>query len=554
MTNGLLRKRRMIVFAAVCIFIAACFNPISDAQPSALPHLRKQGTATQLIVDAKPFLVLGGELGNSSSSSLEYMRPVWPKLVALNLNTVLMPVYWELLEPAEGKFDFTLVDGLIQEARKHQLRLVPLWFASWKNSMSCYAPAWVKTNQQRFPRAEDKAGNGMEILSPFSQENLAADARAFAAFMRHLREMDSRDHTVIMVQVENEIGMIPDSRDRSASANKLFNQAVPSELMNYLEQRRDALMPELRAVWAAAKFKTRGTWEEVFGPGAGTDENFMAWHFARYTNRVTELGKAEYPLPMFVNAALIRPGHQPGQYPSAGPLPHLMDVWRAGAPQIDFLTPDIYFQNFAEWARKYHQSGNPLFIPEAILGPASAVNALYAVGQHDAIGFSPFSIESVAEPTRSLLASGYDLLAQLAPLILAHQGKNELAGFLPEGPEQRAPQQARLGGYTLNVTYERPSPPATQGAQTAEAIAGGLAIAVGPDEFIFAGTGLVVTFEANTPGLPLVGILSVQEGKYVNGQWQPGRWLNGDQTHQGRHLRLPSGRFDLQRIKLYRYR
>ena len=554
MTNIQLPRHWIVVFAAVCVFAAACPSSICGAEPSSLPHLRKQGAATQLIVDGKPFLVLGGELGNSSSSSHEYMRPIWPKLVALNLNTVLVPVYWELIEPAEGKFDFALVDGLIQEARKHGLRLVPLWFASWKNSMSCYAPPWVKTNQQRFPRAEDKAGNGMEILSPFSHANLDADTRAFAALMRHLREVDSRDHTVIMVQAENEIGMIPDSRDRSAIANKLFNQAPPPELMNYLEQHRDTLIPEFRAVWAQTKFKTRGTWEEVFGPGVGTDEIFMAWHFARFTNRVVEAGKAEYSLPMFVNAALIRPGHQPGQYPSAGPLPHLMDIWRAGAPQIDFLSPDIYFQNFVEWCRKYHQSGNPLFIPEAILGPSSAVNAFYAVGQHDAIGFSPFSIESVAEPTRSSLAGGYDLLAQLAPLILVHQGKNEMAGFLPEGPEQRAPQQMRLGGYTLNVTYERPSMSAAQGAQTSDVISGGLAIAIGPDEFIFAGTGLVVTFESNTPSSPLVGILSVQEGKYVNGQWQTGRWLNGDQTHQGRHLRLPPGKFDLQRIKLYRYR
>jgi hypothetical protein len=231
-----------------------------------------------------------------------------------------------------------------------------------------------------------------------------------------------------------------------------------------------------------------------------------------------------------------------------------MDVWRAGAPQIDLLAPDIYFQNFAEWLRNYDRSGNPIFIPEAILGPASAVNALYAVGQHDAIGFSPFSIESVAEPARSLLADGYDILGRLAPLILDHQGKNEMAGFLPVGLERRAPQQAQLGGYTLNVTFERLSPSAAQGAQAPDPVSGGLAVAVGPDEFIFAGTGLVITFEANTPGPPLVSILSVQEGKYVNGQWQPGRLLNGDQTHQGRHLRLPPGKFDLQRIKLYRYR
>ena len=534
------------------------------AQQNSLPHLRKQGTATQLVVDGKPFLVLAGELGNSSSSSVENMRPFWPKLAGLNLNTVLMPVYWELIEPTEGKFDFTLVDGLIQDARKQKLRLVPLWFASWKNSMSSYAPAWVKTNQRRFPRSQDRNGNGMEILSPFSKENVDADARAFAAFMRHLREVDGNDHTVIMIQVENEIGMIPDSRDRSAEANTLFAQAVPVELMSYLQAHKEQLIPEFRAVWASNGFQSRGTWEEIFGKGASTDEIFMAWYFSHFVNRVTEAGKSEYALPMFVNAALIRPGYQPGQYPSAGPLPHLMDVWRAGAPKIDFLSPDIYFQNFAEWVRKYQRSDNPLFIPEALPGPIDSVNALYAIGQHDAIGFSPFSVESLDEATSDSLKQSYDLLTQLAPLILEHQGKGRMAGLLPEGPEQRLPQQLRLGDYVLNVTFERqltqptgPQNPGVQtsaGSQSTNILSGGLVIATGPNEFVFAGTGLTVTFEVDTPGDPIVGILAADEGQYANGQWIQGRRLNGDQTHQGRHLRLPAGRFGIQRIKLYRYR
>jgi beta-galactosidase GanA len=464
-------------------------------------------------------------------------------------------VYWELIEPTEGKFDFTLVDGLLQEARKHGLRLVPLWFASWKNSMSCYAPAWVKTNQQRFPRSQDKTGNGLEILSAFSRANLDADARAFAAFMRHLREVDAGHHTVIMVQVENEIGMIPDSRDRSTIADKLFNQAVPAELMNYLQEHNNRLIPEFWAVWSANGFKPRGMWEEVFGKGPGTDEIFMAWHFARYVNQVIEVGKAEYPLPMFVNAALIRPGYQPGQYPSAGPLFHLMDVWRAGAPNVDFLAPDIYFSSFAEWSRKFHRSGNPLFIPEIAPGPLNSVQAFYAIGEHDAIGFSPFAIESLDESTRNAITDGYDILTQLAPLILQYQGRGLMAGLLPEGPEQRQPQQLRLGDYVLNVSFDRPpQAPAAQTGQTPAVISGGLVMALAPDEFVFAGTGLTVTFEANTAGAPIAGILSVQEGKYVNGQWVPGRWLNGDQTNQGRHLRLGSGAFGIQRIKLYRYR
>jgi beta-galactosidase GanA len=192
----------------VCVLTTLCAVPSDGADQSyPIAHLREQGNATQLIVDGKPFLVLGGELGNSSTSSLDYMKPFWPKLVKLNLNTILAPVYWDLIEPEEGKFDFTLVDGLIQDARHYNLRLVLLWFASWKNSMSCYAPVWVKTSQERFPRAQDKNGKGMEILSAFSSKNRDADARAFAALMRHIREVDKKKHTVIMVQVENEVGM-----------------------------------------------------------------------------------------------------------------------------------------------------------------------------------------------------------------------------------------------------------------------------------------------------------------------------------------------------------
>jgi beta-galactosidase GanA len=544
-----------------CTVIALCYLP-STAQQNSAPYLRKQGTATQLIVDEKPFLVLGGELGNSSASSLEHMAPVWPRLAAMKLNTVLIPVYWELIEPTEGKFDFTLVDGLLQAARKHNLRLVPLWFGSWKNSMSSYAPAWVKTDQRRFRRSQGRAGNGMEILSPFSKENVEADGRAFAAFMRHLREVDSTQHTVIMVQVENEIGMIPDSRDRSQIANELFNKPVPAELMNYLQERKEQLIPEFRTVWGSHGFKTRGTWEEIFGPGPGTDEIFMAWHFARFTQRVTELGKAEYKLPMFVNAALIRPGHLPGQYPSAGPLPHLMDVWRAGAPAIDFLTPDIYFQNFAEWVRKYDRSGNAVFIPEAMPGPIDSVNAMYAIGQHNAIGFSPFAIDTLDQETTDKVTDSYDLLTQLTPLIMAHQGKGLMAGLLSEGPEQRQPQQLRFGSYILNVSFDRQAqnagatqnPGVVQTPGAPGVLSGGLVIATADGEYVFAGTGLTITFEANSSGDPLVGLLSVDEGKYVNGQFVAGRRLNGDQTHQGRHVRLPPGRFGIQRVKLYRYR
>lgn len=514
---------------------------------SVIPHLRRQGTATQLVVDGAPFLVLGGELGNSSASSPGYLRPFWPKLRALHLNTVLAPVYWELVEPTEGRFNFATVDSLVADARANKMRLVLLWFGSWKNSMSSYAPAWVKTNQARFPRTEATRDQGQEILSPFVAANADADVHAFAALMRHLRTVDGARHTVIMVQVENEIGMIPEARDHSALADSLFAQPIPDTLMGYIRQHRATLAPELRARWDSAGGKTAGTWETVFGKGPYADELFMAWYFARYTERVAAAGKAEHALPMFVNAALIRPGYLPGRYVSAGPLPHLIDVWRAAAPSIDLLAPDIYFPNFVEWTAKYARSANPLFIPEAKLEPQAALNAVYAIGAHDAIGFSPFAIESAADSATGPLARSYAMLAELAPEILRAQGRGTMAAAIPtvafDGTVDDAPRRISVGGaFEATVAFE-PS-----------ALRGGIVIALAPDELLIAGTGIVVTFAPLGTGGPIAGILSAEEGRFVNGQWQTRRRLNGDQTHQGRHIRLPSGEFTMQRVKLYRYR
>jgi len=539
--------------------VAVASPPAADADPS-MPHLRRQGSAVQLMVDGRAFLVRGGELGNSTASNPAYLEPFWTKFAKLNMNTVLAPVYWDLLEPEEGRFDFSTLDQLIKDARASGMRLVLLWFGSWKNSMSCYAPAWVKLDQERFPRATDADGARQEILSPFSTVNRDADALAFAAVLRRLHDTDRSAHTVLMVQVENEIGMIPTARDHSPEAGRAFAAAVPADLMGYLSAHREELAPELRALWLGAGGKSGGTWADVFGAGPAGQEVFMAWHFAGYAEAVAAAGKKEYPLPMFVNAALIRPGHQPGQYPSGGPLPHLSDVWRAAAPSIDFLAPDIYFTNFVEWARRFKQPGNPLFVPEAKPGPEASVNGLYALGAHDAVGFSPFGIETIGELSAKYLAASYDLVAQLEPLLVELQGKGRSAGLLSEGPEQRQPQQVRLGSWVLAATFERGAASSLADGAIVPASApagppppsGGLVLATGPDEFIVAGTGLTITFAASVPG-KRAGILSAEEGRFSRGRWENTRWVGGDQTHQGRHVRLEPGRFSLQRVKLYLY-
>jgi hypothetical protein len=564
---------------AILSFAALPAFSQTTAASTAIPHLQRQGSATQLIVDGKPFLMLAGELRNSNSTSPDYLKPIWPRMAAMHVNTVLSAVQWELVEPQEGKFDFSLVDSQIRDAHAHNLRLIFLWFGSWKNGVSSYVPAWVKTNQARFPRVQDKTGRGSEILSTVSAANRDADARAFAALMRHIKEVDAR-RTVVMMQVENEVGLGGDSRDRSEAANKAFEASVPKELLDYIGANKDKLYPQLRKAWEAAGSKTSGTWAQVFGEGEYTDEIFMAWNYASYVGRVAAAGKAEYPLPMFVNNACSMPSPgRPNPRGGGRPQPEVGNIWKVAAPAIDIRGPDLYTPNLPVWVNWYQESfvpENPLFIPETD-GNTGTYHVFYVVGQHDGMGFSPFAIDeySIARPgVKSVdaadlpLARSYGILTQLAPVILENQGKGKMAGVVVGAGE--APQKIPLGNYVLQASYPGRGRQAAAAAAAPPAFAGvsleatelpertgALFLSVGPDEYLVAGSGpLEVRFSPNTPGDPIVGILSIEEGGYADGRWVPGRRLNGDENGGGTDLRLggDSSRNGLiQRIKLYRY-
>ena len=583
-----------------CFALACCASAIAvqayGQTALGIPHLRKQGSATQLIVDGKPFLALTGELGNNTASSLENMQPVWSRLVAGNLNCVLAAVSWAQVEPEEGQFDFALVDGLIQEARQNNLKLVFLWFGSWKNGLSSYPPLWVKRDYRRFPRIKIKGGRSIELLSTFGEASRDADARAFRGLMRHIKETDGQQHTVLMMQVENEVGVLRDSRDRSEAANRAFAGPVPRDLIDYLQEHKDTLAPELREVWGANGFKTSGTWEEVFGPGKPdsvdipiqtnspplsqeeyqtgwrklhwpVDEIFMAWQYARYVGKVVTEGKAEYNIPMYVNGWLQQPNMAwPGTYPSGGPLPQVHDVWRAGAPAIDILAPDLYLQYFDEVCDRFTRNSNPLFIPET---GANAGNVLAAFGKYGAIGYSPFAIERSVSAD-SELAAIYRLVSQMAPMIAAHQGKESITSVRMDQGD--APRRVRLGNYMLELTYTgrgrvpiAPEPKAVRGqapavpagqlgrgsAAQAPMQAAAILIAAGPDEYYMGGGGFRIGFAANTPGPATVGLGIVQEGKFVDGKWVVVRQLGGDDIGQGEILTLRPN--TILRVVVYRY-
>jgi beta-galactosidase GanA len=505
------------------------------------PALERRGQATQLVVDGRPFLVLGGELHNSSSSTLAHLAPLWVPLKAQHLNTALVAVSWELVEPSEGWFDFSLVDGIVAQAREHDMKVALLWFGSWKNGLSHYAPEWVKRDTGRFPRVQLADGRHIETITPVSREAQQADARAFGALMRHLKDIDSTRHTVVMVQVENEVGVIGAARDHSKAADAAFAGPVPAALAKLGTARRSS-----------------GTWSEVFGAGPAADEAFMAWHYARYVDAVAAAGKKEYALPMWVNAWIVQPEDQtPGDYPSGGPQSHVHDIWRAGAPSIDILAPDVYLPDMNTIAGMYRHSWNPLFVPESFAGEQGAANAFLVIGRFNAIGYSPFGIDTRAAGDTAI-EKAYGVLAKLAPEILAAQSSGGIAGFSIEKPD--GSRTAELNGYRIRVTVRRDwkgAPQAQRGY--------GLVMQNGPDSFTVAGKDIDVTFEPATPGPRTAGIAQMLEQDLVGGAWTTLRVLNGDDimmsykladeaaaNRSGTGVRLKA-ELGVVRVKLYRY-
>ena len=514
-----------------------------------LPIVRVENGASQILVHGKPFLMLAGELGNSSAGTAAEADTILPRLAGLHFNTVLMPVAWDQIEPMEGQFDFSIPDHWIEVARREHMHLVFLWFGSWKNAFSEYAPQWVLADTQRFPRAISAEGAPLEILSPLGQETLRCDSRAFAALMRHLRSMDATEQTVLMVQVENEIGTLGvGGRDRSNAANRAFAHAVPQQLVDGLQSHFAQLPPEI-----ASQFHPAGKdWRSMFGDAA--DEIFMAWYYGRFVDQVAAAGKKEYALPLYMNAQLPAPFERAGDYPSGGPYPSMQPVYRAAVSSIDFYAPDIYWPDFEQWVERYQRAGNPVFVPEARLDVAP-FNALYVYGQARGFGFSPFAVDSLpakanAQDSAPALSQVYEALADLGTQFIAAQQKDETRALVLHQHSYRPSQAVSLAGFLFRASLARTWPmrtlAATDGAM--------LVMQTGPNEFYVLGSGLAVDITRD-PDVDnkIAGIDSIEQLAYRNGNWVAERRLNGDQSNQGRQLLTDAHDFHVYRVRLYTY-
>lgn len=517
--------RKLLIISTFILFSVGTVS--AQVKEQQVPRIIEKDGRHALLVDGQPFLILGGQAHNSSAWP-GMMPQVWSAIEAMHANTLEVPIYWEQVEAQQGKFDFSLIDLLLKQGRERKVHLVLLWFATWKNGSNHYMPEWMKQDAAKYPNISGKSGQSVDSPSPHTKAAMEADAKAFTAVMAYLKKADPQ-HTVFMVQVENEPGAWGSVRDYSADAQKLFEGEVPVELL------KPEILKALNKTVGA-----KGTWAEVFGKDA--DEYFQAWSVARYIGYVAAAGKAVNSLPLYVNAALRDPISNPSanNYESGGPTDNVIPIWKVAAPSIDLLAPDIYMPE-SEKALKvielYDRSDNPLFVPEIGSGE-EYTRYFYPVLAHGGIGFSPFGIddngmgEGKAE-TETRLASISQEYAMAGPMM------RELAKWSFEGKirsvaerEDHAAQTIDLGAWEATVTFGTSRRNTEQ--VTNRPFGKAMVVQLGENEFLLIGTLCHFTFKplgANTG--KAWQYLKVEEGQYENGTFKLLRNRNGDETDWG---------------------
>ncbi len=568
----------------ICIFLLLGISTLTKAQ---LPYLQKSANATKMLVDGKPFIILGGELHNSTGTDKVALKEALKEAKSYNLNTVLAYAYWELIEPAEGKYNFELIDYLIMNAKQENLKVILVWFGSWKSTSSSYVPEWVKTNPKRFERYTLENGKTLEMLSAFSEENRNADAKAYTALLQHLKDFDKL-HTVIMTQVENEPGCFENYRDFSPTAQKAWQSPMPADMIAYLQKNKGKLFPALEKAWATNGNKTAGTWEEILGKSNDqgeykfyTEELFMAYHYSKFINYITEKGRKIYNLPAFCNGWLY---NNRGFYPHGTINPHVLDAYRAGGTALDFYSPNVYTIEYDELFKNYTLSGNTLFVPESLLLPAGA---LYAVGAFNAIGFAPFGIDG--EKTKSkesatnlnLLKGSYKAISQMTGTITQNYGSDKMKAVylnpvkesqnLQMGDYKLTATNSRKGGFSIDfgkslesegktkMSFGPPSVetkedkakamPAGPFGPLPEDISSAIIIQNSVDEFYVVGYGVKLHFELKE-GVKFehLGYLSIDEGYFENDKFIITKRWNGDEQKAS----LSANQLTTLKIRLYR--
>lgn len=543
------------------------------------PCIAEKGNQKVLLVDGKPFIMLAGEIHNSDSSSPAYMEQIWKIADDLGMNSLLLPVTWEMVEPVEGEFHFEVLDQLIDQAREYGMKIGILWFGSFKNAECMYAPEWVKRDLERFHRGQivkgkNKAGRRVSptlpvtipytTISYLSENAMQADARAFGKMMQHVCEYDEAEGTVITVQVENETGLLGNAREVSDEADAAFAGEVPQEFASYMRSHTEYMEEDIRAAVEAGAEK--GSWSEVFG--AAAEEIFSAYHVASFVEYVAKAGKDAYDLPMTANCWLDKAADTPGDYPSGGPVARVHEVWDYCAPSIDVYCPDIYVPYFNKVCDRFVKGGtNPLYIPEAATHSYAAPRMVYTVGHYHAMCYSPFGFDDIGKPFSA--AQGYlfgmdvtdpalktpqnfeeyaalgKILREAMPLLAERYGTTDLQAVCAERETEK---KKSLGLPEDMKPMERMM---AEAAATTKMIFGDLGVSAG-----FGGMmrprndGVLLVCRTKENEVYMIGeqcdiqlfsadsektnldILRVEEGTFEHGAFVPGRRFNGDEAAQ----------------------
>jgi len=529
--------RQLVVSLGLTIWVAA------GAAAAPIPELVQKDGRHALMVDGAPFVMFGGQAQNSSNYPLA-LDKVWAAIKDANANTLEIPVAWEQIEAVEGKFDFSYVDTLVAQARKNKVRLVLLWFGTWKNTSPSYTPEWVKFDNARFPRMVDQQGKPIYCLSPQGEETLKADKKAFVALMAHIKKIDDVQRTVIMMQVQNEVGTYGYARDYGSKAEAQFNGLVPAEV--------------LKRKKSPVALAATGTWKQVYGDYA--DEYFHAYSVAKYIGEIAKAGRDVYNLPMYVNNSIrdsleepVKPWNK--NFASGGPTFDVIDIYKAAAPAIDFAAPDIYnpeWRKFVATLDKFQRADNALAVPE-MSNAAEYVRYAYLVIGRGAINFAPFGIDYADysnfplghKATDKTMTAAYGKIFGAFRPMERQWSKWAFEGRtwgVAEG-DDRQPQKLALKGWNATISFREWQFGEAQYFKDVKDLPantekpnGGVAIAqIADNEFIIVGQHARVKID-NAEGKPTMWA-RVEEGRYdASGKWIMERNWNGDQTDYGLNL------------------
>jgi len=524
-------------------------------------------------VNGQPFFPVGGQSRNSSGYNAAEAEAAFRAVELIHGNTLEIPVYWEQIEPEEGRFDFASVDALLESARQHRVRLVLLWFGTWKNGDMDYTPAWAKTNPERFRRVTSPTGKRVWVLSSHCQANWEADRRAFCALCEHLAARDSTERTVIALQIENEPGILGSDRDYGPQGQAAFEQPVPTELVTRM---KEAGRGPVYEQWQAAGGREVGSWPELFGWAAG--ELMSAWSIATYIDALAEAGKAIYDIPMYVNVWLGDGGWAVAgeTYPSGGAVSKVLDVFKWFTPHVDLIAPDIYVadsRGYDQICAIYARNDNPLFVPESAPGGSNTWNMFRAVADYNAIGYAFFAVEHVlAEGGVSVsadhqsLVDAFRCLAAAVPLLLRYQGTGKIHAVVQEenAQSQRLPLDGWLGlvEFGEGTMHWRPKdwrhrPERRPGLEQADGNRGrGLVVQAGRNEFYLVGANYRLLLRPLLPPEQALDVtvagdflltrqaqyVSVEEGHLdADGAFVVERRRNGDEVDGGVWVEPDSG-------------